>query len=35
VVDGPGSKKILGMVRRKDIIAAYNREVLKKESGIT
>jgi chloride channel protein, CIC family len=35
VVEGPGSKKILGMVRRKDIIAAYNREVLKKESGIT
>ena len=35
VVEGPGSKKILGMVRRKDIIAAYNREVLKKESGFT
>jgi CIC family chloride channel protein len=35
VVEGAGSKKIVGMVRRKDIIAAYNREVLKKESGFS
>ncbi len=29
------SKSIIGMVRRKDVIEAYNREVLKKESGMT
>ncbi len=34
VVEHEGSKKVMGMVRRKDIIAAYNREVLKKESGL-
>ncbi len=35
VVEHSGSKKVIGMVRRKDMIAVYNREVLKKDSGIT
>lgn len=34
VVERKGSKKIIGMVQRKDIIDVYNREVLKRESGL-
>jgi len=34
VVERKGSKKIIGMVKRKDIIDVYNREVLKRESGL-
>ena len=34
VVKHAGSKNVIGMVRRMDVIEAYNREVLKKESGI-
>ncbi len=34
VVTHVGSKSVIGMVRRKDVIEVYNREVLKKESGI-
>ncbi len=34
VVERKGSKKIIGMVKRKDIIGVYNREVLKRESGL-
>jgi CIC family chloride channel protein len=34
VVSKRGSKKIIGMVRRKDVIAVYNKEVLKRESGM-
>ncbi len=34
VVEREGSRRIVGMVRRKDVIAAYNREVLKRESGL-
>ncbi len=29
------AKRVAGMVRRKDVIAAYNKEVLKRESGLT
>jgi CIC family chloride channel protein len=35
VVKQGGSKIVIGMVRRKDVIGAYNREVLKKESGLS
>ena len=35
VVKQGGSKTVIGMVRRKDVIGAYNREVLKKESGLS
>jgi chloride channel protein, CIC family len=34
VVKRRGSKKIIGMVKRKEIIGVYNREVLKRESGL-
>ncbi len=34
VVRSPGSKSVIGMVRRKDVIGAYSREVLRKESRL-
>lgn len=34
VVDRRGSKRIVGMVKRRDVIDVYNREVLKRESGL-
>ncbi len=34
VVREAGSKSVIGMVRRRDVIAAYNREVLRKEGGL-
>ncbi len=34
VVQNEGSKKVIAMVRRMDVIGAYNREVLKKDSGL-
>ncbi len=34
VVETRGSDRVIGMLRRKNVIEAYNREVLMKESGI-
>jgi chloride channel protein, CIC family len=34
VVERTGSKKVVGMLKRKDVIDVYKREVLKKESGM-
>jgi CIC family chloride channel protein len=34
VVEHKGSNKVIGMVRRKDMFEVYNREVLRKESGM-
>lgn len=33
VVDGRDSRRLLGMLKRRDVIAAYNREILKRESA--
>ncbi len=34
VVDLADPKKVIGMLKRRDVMAAYNKEVLKQESGI-
>jgi CIC family chloride channel protein len=34
VVSDRDPRRLAGMVRRKDVIAAYNKEVLKRESGL-
>jgi CIC family chloride channel protein len=34
VVENRGSNKVIGMVKRRDVIDVYNREVLKRESGL-
>ncbi len=34
VVREAGSRTVIGMVRRRDVIVAYNREVLRKEIGL-